>query len=906
MTGFQQVRELVASGQYASALRTLEGRPLLDRLTGDLFRIELLERVGQHSEARELAEQIGKRRALSPDAKSTCEFVLARIEWDAGNTDNAILHFQRAVTHASQSEDRALLCWRQMWLWQVLCEKTGVDAAATHLAELRSNVIRVGDPRLTAAGHIFVGKMEAKRGGLGRAELHTNLGQRFLRGSPNCLLSALAETTHVALAILRCDFESGLEHASLALDCSEQSGVATVIRASLGNFGNLYYLNGEFAKAAEFFERAMQILPIGENAYAGMDTLAKIRLLQGQYDECSRLLNTVEESIRTPADRRLYLYRHTLLTRAALFARQKRWKEANEVIERVLNIATQAGDKILTMAGLLAHAESLQQLGDNAACLSILTDVVSRPESLLPLDMYARYEQLLAGGLAAEGRAQNAAQHLFRARGVYQSLRNVPGLIELTYSNNEDTNNTGTAEPFNVLVDLNEDNQIASTVQSMSVIMTYTDNPEVTARELVQVVTKAKCAEYVCARSQERDGTQQILVAQGSDQVRHGLERHLKIGDYRGRSIELLIVPKTDLESTATVNAITLVIGVAQELHRSRIERQDRAPLWPADDLNVSREGAVISGRMRELMTFARRVARTTVGVLITGESGTGKEILARAVHTFSDRAQKPFVPVNCAAVPRELLESHLFGHRRGAFTGADRDHTGFIRAARDGTLFLDEVAELGLELQPKLLRFLESGEIAPLGEPAPLTVNVRIIAATNHNLEELVRQGRFREDLFYRLNVVPLHIPPLRERRDEVPGMVSHFVRRAAEEFHKGHLTVAEETMERLLLYRWPGNVRQLQNELRRIVALAEPNSTLLPDMISEDILGAMPLLRPGQGREFAVSLHDKLPLALRKIECEMIKIALREHRGKVDAAAKALGISRKGLYLKRQRLGL
>jgi transcriptional regulator with PAS, ATPase and Fis domain len=310
---------------------------------------------------------------------------------------------------------------------------------------------------------------------------------------------------------------------------------------------------------------------------------------------------------------------------------------------------------------------------------------------------------------------------------------------------------------------------------------------------------------------------------------------------------------------------------------------------------------------MRELMTFAQRVARTNVNVLITGESGTGKEILARAIHDFSDRAQKPFVPVNCAAVPRELLESQLFGHRRGAFTGAERDHTGFIRAARDGTLFLDEIADLSLELQPKLLRFLESGEISPLGDPAPQHVNVRVLAATNTNLEDAVRAGRFREDLFYRLNVVRLSIRPLRERRDEIPGLVNHFITRFAHEFQKGQLTLAEETMERLLLYRWPGNVRQLQNELRRIVALAEPNATLLPEAISDDILRAMPIFRhASNGREIAVSLYDKLPATIARIECEMIKTALQEHRGKVDAAARALGISRKGLYLKRQRLGL
>jgi transcriptional regulator with PAS, ATPase and Fis domain len=304
-------------------------------------------------------------------------------------------------------------------------------------------------------------------------------------------------------------------------------------------------------------------------------------------------------------------------------------------------------------------------------------------------------------------------------------------------------------------------------------------------------------------------------------------------------------------------------------------------------------------------MNLARRIAKTNVTVLITGESGTGKEIVARALHDASDNASKPFVPFNCTAVPRDLLESHLFGHRRGAFTGADRDQIGLIRAARDGTLFLDEIGELGLDLQPKLLRFLESGEIAPLGEPGPTTVKVRIVAATNRNLEELVRTGRFREDLFYRLNVVRLTVKPLRERRDEIPGFITAFVARAADEFKKGTLTVSEETMDRLLLYRWPGNVRQLQNEIRRMVALAEANSTLLPEMISAEILDALPIFRrPGASEhELAVSLKSRLVPTLAQVEREMIDAALKQSGGRVSAAAKALGISRKGLYLKRQR---
>jgi len=372
--------------------------------------------------------------------------------------------------------------------------------------------------------------------------------------------------------------------------------------------------------------------------------------------------------------------------------------------------------------------------------------------------------------------------------------------------------------------------------------------------------------------------------------------------------IDLDILPTPQFESAATMNAAAILVAAINELNKYRAERDEEATVWPADEKIDGDSNSVISGHMAEVMNFARRIARVKVNVLITGESGTGKEIIARAIHDFSDRAAKPFVPFNCTAVPRDLLESQLFGHRRGAFTGADRDHTGLIRAAREGTLFLDEVGELGLDLQPKLLRFLESGEIAPLGEPGPTTVDVRIVAATNRSLDEAVREGRFREDLFYRLNVVRLSLKPLRERRDEIPGFVNAFVARAATDFAKGHLTVAEETMERLLLYRWPGNVRQLHNEIRRIVALAEPNSTILPEAISDDILGALPIFRHPtvNGHELSVSLQSKLLPTLAHVECEMIRAALKQSGGRVNAAAKALGISRKGLYLKRQRLGL
>jgi transcriptional regulator with PAS, ATPase and Fis domain len=380
--------------------------------------------------------------------------------------------------------------------------------------------------------------------------------------------------------------------------------------------------------------------------------------------------------------------------------------------------------------------------------------------------------------------------------------------------------------------------------------------------------------------------------------------RHLVIGPVCDRTAELWLKPKGDIESIATVNAIALLLSTLRDLGRGLAEREQRLTLWPIEDTSLGDSQAVVNGHMRELMTFAKRVAITNVSVLLTGESGTGKEILARAIHNYSNRADKPFVPFNCAAIPRDMLESQLFGHRRGAFTGAERDHPGVIRAARGGTLFLDEIGELSLDLQPKLLRFLESGEICPLGESMPFTVDVRIIAATNANLESIVKGGRFREDLFYRLNVVRLQILPLRERRDEIPALVHHLLGRASAEYRKGHIRIAEDTMERLVLFEWPGNIRQLHNEVRRMVALADPGAILAPDMLSAEVANTRPSHIPP--RDVILPLGEKLRVALDRVECDMIKAALRDHRGRVDAAARALGISRKGLYLKRQRLGL
>jgi DNA-binding NtrC family response regulator len=313
---------------------------------------------------------------------------------------------------------------------------------------------------------------------------------------------------------------------------------------------------------------------------------------------------------------------------------------------------------------------------------------------------------------------------------------------------------------------------------------------------------------------------------------------------------------------------------------------------------------------MNVIVANAKRIAATNIPVLITGETGAGKEVLARLIHKCSSRSSGPFVAFNCTAVPGELLDSQLFGHRRGAFTGAHQDFCGLVRAANGGTLFLDEIGDLSRESQPKLLRFLESAEIYPLGEVHPVKVDVRVIAATHDRLDGLITKGQFREDLFYRLNTVRYQLPPLRERREEIPALVSHFLRTFAEEFRKGRIDISDEALDCLALYDWPGNVRQLSNEIRRAVAMADSNSVLVSAHLSPEIAASpvSPEMKRARDSvsELLISLDQPLDAATQRLERAMIDHAFRTTGGKFDAAARLLGLSRKGLYLKRQRLDI
>jgi transcriptional regulator with PAS, ATPase and Fis domain len=299
---------------------------------------------------------------------------------------------------------------------------------------------------------------------------------------------------------------------------------------------------------------------------------------------------------------------------------------------------------------------------------------------------------------------------------------------------------------------------------------------------------------------------------------------------------------------------------------------------------------------IKKIGALAQRVAATDVTVLVTGESGTGKELVSRTIHNLSLRANHPFVPINCAAIPHELLESELFGHSRGAFTGALASRAGMFQLADGGTIFLDEIAEIPLTLQAKLLRVLQNGELRPIGAEQTVAVSVRVIAATNKNLEEEVKRGAFREDLFYRLQVIPIHLPPLRARRSDIPLLINFFLERSNRKYNTS-VEISPEANIHLWEYDWPGNVRELENVVERMVVLSETGFIGLSDLPPN--IGAFVSEKKLPQPRLSNKELD-LRAALKQYEQRLIDEAMRLADGNKARAARMLKLKRTTLVAK------
>ncbi|HJX92827.1 MAG TPA: sigma-54 dependent transcriptional regulator [Pyrinomonadaceae bacterium] len=351
-------------------------------------------------------------------------------------------------------------------------------------------------------------------------------------------------------------------------------------------------------------------------------------------------------------------------------------------------------------------------------------------------------------------------------------------------------------------------------------------------------------------------------------------------------------------EQAKELNALSEVAFLAHARQSPRVVNNTNKSPISISSASVL-PGMVFSSRaMSDVAVDVERIKDSESTILVTGESGTGKELIARAIHRLSRRSECEFIPFNCSAAPTDLIESMLFGHRKGSFTGANSDQLGLILAAENGTLFLDEIGDLPLGLQPKLLRFLQEGEIHTLGDRAPRKVNVRVIAATHKDLEQLVKEKLFREDLYYRIATLTLKVPPLRERPEDISTLISHFISLYARKNEREIAGITWEAIQTLEEYSWPGNIRELAGEIERLVLYADDGGYIQPDNISLRI-------RP-DGTSFETSA-EKLDDLLENYERRVITETLKRHDCNVAKASEALGLgSRQTLYKKLKRLAI
>ena len=339
------------------------------------------------------------------------------------------------------------------------------------------------------------------------------------------------------------------------------------------------------------------------------------------------------------------------------------------------------------------------------------------------------------------------------------------------------------------------------------------------------------------------------------------------------------------------------------------------------DAVASARDGILYrSTVMRNVSERIRMLRGSRATVLITGESGTGKELAARAIHRYSDRADKTFIPYNASSIPREIAESELFGYSKGTFTGAYQDSLGIIRSADGGTLFLDEIGDMPLEIQPKLLRFLESGEVYPLGKAKAVKTDIRVIAATNRDLSRMVADGTFRADLWYRINSINIALPPLRDRREDIPMLVHHLLEKFSKRENKDGIVLAPDLLKELMLYTWPGNVRELANVVEQLVVFTPSGGVSECSLLHSHVKAQLSSSKssteittshsPNGSEETRVfprtrdSQRLTLPEAVAELEQEMIENALSYHHNNISRAAATLGLSRFGLQRKLKRL--
>jgi DNA-binding NtrC family response regulator/tetratricopeptide (TPR) repeat protein len=850
--------------------------------------------LGHLDEAKRLAQLELNPPSGPPLVKSQAESTLALVHWKEGDVVSAFRHAQSALHLAQESKDPERMAWAHVHLFRLLAEGGSIENALAALPDVRRTIARAGISQATAYLHTCVAILEGQTGRLEEARRHCDISESLLNVSPNPWLSGQSLLLRGTVSLIRCDFDDAIERLRAAKEVATKSGHIQTVLAADTNIGHVQFLVGELDKAKETFAGLLADVKVPLFVkFAAAGGLAMVHLALGQLDDCERTLSVITGQVELSEQTSfLYHVRWATLTEAQVRIRRGQLNDAVKWLQTSNERYQKLGDIPLTasihlvMALAEARTKHLREVSNNLIRSSEL-DVTRIRE------LQAQYYH---GASMVLHDSDRPLADTLRRRAL--KVWKEQGIVSVRLQIDDNTNPSDDNLPSDAA---HQKNTVECITDSLAAFTDLAHLPRLLGEEMLSAIEGLACCPD--ARIIERRPNAEPPEASSDTIV-------MPLGLDRKKHLTLVCkVPDDPIK--AILLADVLRMGrAALALERARDEERSRAALWPAPPIEEQAGVLFLAEEMQTVLATVRRVAPTTAPVLITGETGTGKEVVARTIHAYSPRGSATFRPFNCSSVPKDMLDSQLFGHRRGSFTGATDHFPGVIRAAAGGTLFLDEIGEATPDVQPKLLRFLESNEVHPIGEVQPVRADVRVIAATNTDLDALIAQGRFREDLFYRLNIVRLHLPPLRERRVEIPPLAHHYLQKHAQEYAKGTLRLAEETMEYLVLYRWPGNIRQLANEMRRMAALAETDAVLMPEHLSPEIAASRRTV-PASERvldptELVVRIDQPMSAAVHHLESTMIQRAMRLTGGRMDEAAAMLGLSRKGLYLKRSRYRL
>ncbi|MGE0042554.1 MAG: sigma 54-interacting transcriptional regulator [Vicinamibacterales bacterium] len=955
-------------GQAAAAVELLE--PVLE--SSSLTRHDELAIRGLLAEALLLQGDLSKasgilgrspdtiRDAVPPVILATLWRLHGRIAYARGEVSRAIALHGRALKQAEIAhESRAIglahyelgLCYQQVGDLTIVREHIAEAAAALHAA---------GDRRHLAMVHSLSGVMLAQSGRVDEAVAALRQAERLAAAlSADDVLSIICGN-QANVALMRHRHEQALALAERAVTLRDGLGAGPGLSVALATLGQICVRIGNLERAEQVLHRALEArnaVKFHETTGAVYDSLAQMSLMRGDYEHAAEYLQRAAEAYGAYGRQTSRWYEWSVRAITARLATRRGLPDeaiaiADEIARSPAAPPAEALEAELIAAEALlaagrvdeaehrlgqvesrldprltpgAWGEFLRLRGTLRAGQNRTTEAyhdIAQSSSVFELvgERYqAAVSQLALGRMASRAGARSTANRHFQyAAQVFKSLGAHRDLEEARAAMASEQT-VGTGEYVGSPADA--DDALVRRLVDAAVL------PELLARELSTALVEAASADVATVFAELPGGDVRLIAFSGADADGARTVARLAVqgAAYGAGTLVLEAIGREPDGPRAIALASARPLG-PHLLRRIRmmaaVARQGfdlcgaRERPTQAIDASVERPlepllpGFVCaSAAMHRVVDQIQRLQGNDLTVLITGESGTGKELVARAIHVGSPRSAATFLPYNCTTTTRELADSQLFGHRRGAFTGAVSDQPGLVRTAGSGTLFLDEVGDLPLDVQPKLLRFLEHGEIMPVGETRPQRVDVRVLAATNADLEQRVAEGKFREDLYYRLSVIRIHVPPLRQRREEIPHLSTYFLREASERLGKPDVQLSSEVLDLFSQYWWPGNVRQLRNEIQRAVALAPPAGVVGPEHLSPDLHDTAPHESPGQAAaQVPVTLRGGQTLAsvVDEIERNLIRDTLARHRGNISESARALGLTRRGLYLKLRRLGL